>query len=88
MAGKGLVMWPDAGVEEHLCQVQIAGLRSDSEHLRWFAANPTEVKQLPGGKWRYRDIEGGIHETSDLITALVIAKDAARIRALHAAREG
>lgn len=78
-----LIMWPGTDVEKYNRNVQIAGLQSDSALLRWFANNSGEVKQLPEGKWRYCDIDGGIHETSDLVGALVIAKETARIRSLR-----
>ncbi len=79
-------MWPGADVKAYQEAVYVAGLQSDSIHLRWFAKNPLEVMQTADGKWRYHDIEGGVHETDDLIAALVIAKDAARIRKLHEER--
>jgi hypothetical protein len=81
-----VVMWPGADVEKYKRDVQTAGLQSDSALLRWFAKNPEEVKQLPEGKWQYHDISGGVHETADLIGALVVAQDAARIRMLRKER--
>jgi hypothetical protein len=82
-----LIMWPDADIEKYQRDVQIAGWRTDSEHLRWYAKNPGEVKQLPEDRWLFHDTEGGAHITKDLIEALVWAKDSMRVRLLRMERE-
>lgn len=75
-----LVMWPGTNMTQYERDVQIAGWRSDSEHLRWFAANPNLVLMVTPGRWRYEGMDGQFYETDDLVGAIVIAKETARKR--------